>query len=55
MIARRRRRRRLAGVALAPRLGASLRIGTSLRIDASWVLSRRRDSRDGGARLVVRN
>ena len=50
-----RRRRRLAGVGLAPRLSAGLRIVTSLRINTSWVLSRWRDSRDGGARLVVRN
>jgi len=50
MIARRRRR-------LAPvlRIVASLRIIASLRISASWVRSRRRDSWDGGARLVVRN
>jgi len=44
-----RRRRRLTGIALV------LRIGASLRIVASWVRSRRRDSRDGGARLVIRN
>ena len=44
-----RLRRLLAGVALAPRIGASCRIG------ASWVRSRRRDSRDGSARLVVCN
>ena len=50
-----RRRRRLAGVAVVPRLGASLRIVAGLRIGASWVRSRWRDGRDGGARLVVRN
>ena len=56
-----RRRRRLAGIAIASRVGASLRVGTglrisaSLRINASWVRSRRRDSRDGRARLIVRN
>jgi hypothetical protein len=44
-----RLRRLLAGVALAPRIGASC------RISASWIRSRRRDSRDRSARLVVRN
>ena len=38
-----RLRRLFTRVALAPRIGAS------------WVRSRRRDSRDGSARLVVRN
>ena len=38
-----RLRRLLAGVALAPRIGAS------------WVRNCRRDNRDGSARLVVRN
>jgi len=38
-----RRRRRLAGVTVTPRLGAS------------WVRCRRRDGRDGGTRLIVRN
>ena len=56
-----RLRRLLAGVALVLRIGIILRIGIALRIgivlriDASWVLSRRRDSRDGRARLIVRN
>lgn len=50
-----RRRRRLAGVAVAPRVSASLRIIAGLRIGASWVRSRWRDGRDGGACLVVRN